>query len=471
MSASEMAKERGKRSSAWLLVGGVTAVNFMLAAVSFLKDLSFAAYFGTSQAADLVTTAFLLPEAVSYNLIAAVIGIAAVPELSRRWQEKQYGMFLRSAVRMTLHVTLLMIAALALLLLTKNHMFELFGYRSGSAEMGELERLYTLLLFSMPLFPVFAVGGAALQAAGAFYVAAAGPILLNVMMLSAITLSWMGDFAEGDGAFAYAVSILVGAGGMALVVWAALRRRLKLEARLSFVEAWKRRDGEAALTDKPLKASGGLTRVYRDVLPLLLLNLFSQALYAIERAIASNMEPGTLAGLNYAYRIAQFPNWVFVAAVTAVLLPALSRSAAAGGGGESVKPELYRALRVTLCLMLPSAAILYFLREPIISLLFGRGAFDSHSVSLTSELLAGYSLSVIGQVVSVLCLRYFLACGRLYGPAAVYLVSTVCTISFDLLTVRSFGPAALGYGALCGWGLNALLMFILVVRDSNNRSG
>ena len=148
------------------------------------------------------------------------------------------------------------------------------------------------------------------------------------------------------------------------------------------------------------------------------------------------MEPGTLAGLNYAYRIAQFPNWVFVAAVTAVLLPALSRSAAAGGGGGSVKPELYRALGATLCLMLPSAAVLYFLREPIISLLFGRGAFDSHSVALTSELLAGYSLSVAFQVVSVLCLRYFLACGRLYGPAAVYLVSTVCTIVFDLLTVH-----------------------------------
>lgn len=471
MSPSENAGVLSKRSSAWLLIGGVTAVHLLLAAVSFLKDLSFAAYFGTSRAADLVTTAFLLPEAISYNLIAAVIGIAAVPELSRRWQEKQYGMFLRSAVWMTLHVTLLMIAALVLLLLTKNQMFELFGYQSGSAEMFELERLYTLLLLSMPLFPLFAVGGAALQASGAFYVAAAGPVLLNGMMLSAITLSWMGGFAERDGAFAYAVSILIGAGGMVLTVWAALRRRLKAEAGLTFAAAWKREDGEADVTEKLMKASGGLTSVYRSVLPLLLLTLFSQALYAIERAMASNMETGTLAGLTYAYRIAQFPNWVFAAAVTAVLLPALSKTAAAGGGGESVKPELYRALKATLWLMVPATAVLYFLREPIISLLFGRGAFDSHSVAITSEMLAGYSLSVVGQVISGICLRYFLACGRLYGPAAVYLVSTVCTILFDLLTVPYFGPAALGYGALCGWGINALLMFILVVRDSNYRSG
>lgn len=470
MSAPAFAKPRVKRFASWLLIGGVTAIHCIVAAVSFLKDVTFAAYFGTSQAADLVTTAFLLPEAISYNLIAAVIGIAAVPELSRRWQEKHYGMFLRTAARMALHAALLMIGALIVLFLARNVMMAIFGYGPGSAETGELERLYALLLFSMPLFPLFAIGGAALQASGAFYAAAAGPIVLNGAMLLAISLSWAGSFTENIGSFTYAISILAGAGGMTLMVWAALRRRLRIEAQLSFAAAWGRKDSEAAVTDKSMIAAGGLLRVYRDVLPLLLLNLFSQTLYATERAIAANMEPGTLAGLNYAYRLAQFPNWVFVAAVTAVLLPALSRSASAGGG-QAAKPELYRALRVTLGLMLPAAVLLYWLREPAISLLFGRGAFDSQSVALTSELLAGYSLSVIGQVISVICLRYFLACGRLYGPAAVYLASTVCTIAFDLLTVRSLGAAALGYGALCGWVLNALLMFILVVRDSNNRSG
>ncbi|MCA0756657.1 oligosaccharide flippase family protein [Paenibacillus sp. N4] len=474
MSAPAIAKPRGKRFTAWILIGGVTAVHCLVAAVSFLKDLTFAAYFGTSQAADLVTTAFLLPEAISYNLIAAVIGIAAVPELSRRWQEKQYGMFLRSAARMALHAALLMTGALLLLFLAKNGMMALFGYGPGSAGTGELERLYVLLLFSMPLFPLFAIGGAALQASGAFYAAAAGPIVLNAAMLAALSLSWAGNVPEQSGSFTYAASILAGAGGMTLMVWAALRRRLRLVAQLSFASAWRQKDNEAAVTaavtGKSRMAAGGLLRVYRDILPLLLLNLFSQMLYATERAIAANMEPGTLAGLNYAYRIAQFPNWVFVAAVTAVLLPALSRSASAGGG-QAAKPELYRALRATLGLMLPAAAVLFWLREPVISLLFGRGAFGPQSVALTSELLAGYSLSVALQAVSVICLRYFLACGRLYGPAAVYLASTVCTIAFDLLAVRSFGAAALGYGALCGWALNALLMFMLVVRDSNNRSG
>jgi peptidoglycan biosynthesis protein MviN/MurJ (putative lipid II flippase) len=191
-------------------------------------------------------------------------------------------------------------------------------------------------------------------------------------------------------------------------------------------------------------------------------------LYAAERMIASNMETGTLAGLNYAYRVAQFPNWVFVAAVTAVILPAMSK---APGGSREAKTELYRALKGTLALTIPAAALLFLLRETLIGLLFGRGAFDSHSVEVTAGMLAGYAFSVVGQALSGICLRYFLTVGRLYKPAAVCLASACVTIVFDLAAVPSIGPSALGWGSLAGWGLNALLMFGLVVRDSSQRSG
>lgn len=482
-------------SAAWRLIGGVTTVNLLLAVVSFAKDLSFAAYFGTSREADLVNSAFLLPEAIGYNLIAGVVGIAAVPAFTRAWQEGRRSEFLHDALRLAAHITLLMLAIGAALALARGWVFELAGYAAGSEETRELERLYMLLLVTLPLFPLYAVGGAALQAAGAFYAAAAGPVLLNGLMLAALAASVLGGLPAATGATAYAASIVAGSGGMAVLVWTALRRRWRIvtntsaptglrepigsadsalttaTGRTTAEDARTARDRTSARHSLPGHGTGGLARVYRDFLPLLLLTLFSQAQYAAERTIASNLEPGTLAALNYAYRVSQFPNWVFVAAVTAVLLPSLSRTSGLQDPEQAARPELFRALRGTLLVMLPAAFLLFALRQPVVELLFGRGAFDAQSVSQTSGLLAGYSLGVVGQAVSGVLLRYLIARGRLYGPAAAYLTTAAVTVLFDLLAVREYGSEALGYGSLVGWTLNALLMFGFVLRDSNVRRG
>jgi putative peptidoglycan lipid II flippase len=84
-------------------------------------------------------------------------------------------------------------------------------------------------------------------------------------------------------------------------------------------------------------------------------------------------------------------------------------------------------------------------------------------------LLAGYSLAVVGQAVSTVCLRYFLANGRMKKVVGIYSATILFSIVFDVCTLDWIGPAALGYGALLGWSVNAIWMIGLLIKESATR--
>ncbi|TYP70097.1 lipid II flippase MurJ [Paenibacillus methanolicus] len=486
------------------LIGGVTLVNLAGAGLAFAKDLAFAAYFGTTRAADLVNTAYLLPETIGYNLIAAVVSVAAVPALSRLWAQGRYPEFAKAARRLTVQTSAALAAVALALWAGGEAVFRLLGHGAGNgSDYPAWAVLYRLMLAALPVFPIFAAYAAALAAAGSFFAAAAAPLLLNATMLAAVIGCALLQVDRTFGAIVYAGAILAGVVGMAgllrlryarlMLNAAQIRPDRPSRGSISAGLATQPPGRESARADRPrppIEASAsasaplpeqvwappamirseGLRAVYAGMAPLLALTLCMQASYAFERAVAANLAPGTVTAVGYAYRVAQFPNWVFVAAVTAVLLPSLSRKADGAGlrgqAGEVARMEALRAARGTLALLLPAAALLFALRGFAVELLFGRGAFGADSVRMTSDLLAGYSLSVVGQAVSAIGLRYFLAIGRLRGCAAIYAVSTAFTMAFDLLLVPRYGAPALGYGACAGWTLNALLIGWLLMRKS-----
>lgn len=435
----------------------MAAVNLLLAATSFIKDLIFAGFFGTTVMADSLNTAFLLPDAIGGNLIAYVLGVAAVPYLTRLWSSDRKDEFIGGTKGIAFHSFLAMTVVGAAMMLLKDPILALFGTSAGSLQ--QVETFYLMLIPCMLLFPLSAVGGAALQSIGSFYIPAAGPVVYNLTILAALLVVWLCQWDLSDGGLVFAGSIILGLVLSMLLTWSFLAAKLP-----GFLHMQQRSGTKAISFSSWFKQP---LIIYKNIFPLFLVVALSQALFAIERMLASHGPMGTLAGLNYAYRIAQFPNWVFITALTSVILPVLSRSNVSSGRADT----LYSALRLTFVIMVPAALILCLWREPIIKVLFERGAFDAESVKITSSLLAGYSLSVIGQAISAVCLRFCLASGSMRAPAWIYAITVFVIAVFDMLLLERMGPAALGYGALLGWSVNAVMMIGLVLRDSKYRRG
>lgn len=438
----------------WKLISGVTSVHLALAAVAFLKDLVFAAYLGTSSIADAINSAYLIPESIGYNLVAAVIGIAAVPTLSRCWTSGRYGEYWRTVLKLLIHMAAIMSVFTIFVVVFRNAVFNGFGFADDGDTFEWLRGYYLLLAPSLVLYPICHVGVAALQATRSFYLSALAPIVLNGTMLLALAIAMSAGTEIAEGGWLYSASILAGALFMTLFVWSGLLRKYIGQ---------KKRNAEADIPVDKIRSQ--VKEIYANALPLLFVIGFSQALYAVERALASHFGTGTLAALNYAYRVAQFPNWVFVAAITAVMLPAFS---SASNHGVS---ELKRVLKVTVYLLLPASLLLFAVRMPVVTLLFQRGAFDENSVQLTSQMLAGYALSIVGAAISAICLRYFLAQGRMKGAVLIHLVSAFAAILFDALAMEDLGPSAIGYGSCVGWSCNAIMMIVWAAYTGQQRKG
>jgi peptidoglycan biosynthesis protein MviN/MurJ (putative lipid II flippase) len=147
--------------------------------------------------------------------------------------------------------------------------------------------------------------------------------------------------------------------------------------------------------------------------------------------------------------------------VYSVVLPSLSQDLALHRR-DKLRLTLSKAFNHTFMVTLPTTLIFYFLRVPIVSILFQRGAFDIDSVQMTSEVLKGYALSIIGLSLSAVCIRYFLAAGKMLVPIVVTIVSSSINICADYILKGLYGAAGLGYGAAIGATVYAVCLLLLV---------
>ena len=130
----------------------------------------------------------------------------------------------------------------------------------------------------------------------------------------------------------------------------------------------------------------------------------------VNAMFAYGVGEGAVSWLSYAFRLMQLPIGVFGVAVATVTLPALSR-AAVDGIGEDFRPTLAKGLRLVAFLVLPSTLGLVLLAEPIVSVLYERGAFDATDRLQTAGALRAYGYGL-------LCLRLAQgACNRRSTPS------------------------------------------------------
>ena len=92
--------------------------------------------------------------------------------------------------------------------------------------------------------------------------------------------------------------------------------------------------------------------------------------------------------LYYADRVNQLPLGMIGTAVGTALLPLLSRQVRGGQAGQAID-TLNRAIEYALFLTFPAALALIVSAEPIMSVLFGRGAFTDQAAHLSSQCAGG----------------------------------------------------------------------------------
>jgi murein biosynthesis integral membrane protein MurJ len=426
------------------IIMAIAAINMLLAVVAFFKDAALAYYFGTSEAADAFTIAFFIPDTLGNNILANSVGISCIPLFSNLLAANKNKLLRWSFYKLSIGTFGLACVLALIVFLSGGFITSFIGRESTGGMNGASVQALRIMALAIPLYPLVSIGISMLQVKGRFITASIAPVLFNFIFLAGILTAVLAGMPASKGLGLIAVFVLAAASGMFVLIYTVLYKNNILSGR-KVTEA-----AEAGQEYKDI----GLTAFIKTSVYYCGILLLTQTTLFVERLIASNYSTGGISGLNYAYRLAQLPIWVVIAAIGAVILPIMSKSSAENRSAEGILAE---SIKLMLIATIPIVIIFFILRSPIISILFMRGAFDHESAVMTADILKGYSLAILGQGIAALCLRYFISVREVHKPFMIFLASSALNVALDIYLVKRIGLAGLGYAAFFGGAASALL--------------
>src|SRR3712207_1772844 len=152
-------------------------------------------------------------------------------------------------------------------------------------------------------------------------------------------------------------------------------------------------------------------RVLKLMLPVTI------ALGLINFSLLINSFFGTLvseeapAAIDKAFRVYMLPQGLFSVAIATILFPTLSRFAARGEF-DDLRRTMGNGIRQIFLLLIPSAAIMAVLAEPITRLVYERGAFGAGATDLVAEAMFWWAFSLPFQGAGLLLSRTYFSLQR-----------------------------------------------------------
>ncbi|MBX3621187.1 MAG: murein biosynthesis integral membrane protein MurJ [Rhizobacter sp.] len=411
------------------------------------RELIIAAVFGAGAWTDAFQAAFRIPNMLRRLFAEGAFSQAFVPLLgnTRARDGDDATRLLISAVATVLFWALLLTCIVGVLVSPVVVWLMASGLREFDAAV-----LMTRWMFPYIGFvSLVALSAGVLNTWKHFAVPAASPVLLNLSMIGAGW--WLAPWFKRWGIepiYALAAGVMLG-GVLQLAVQIPALRRIGVVPRIGLSRA-------------AIKAAWhhpGVHQVLRKMAPALLGVSVAQVSLMINTHIASNVGVGAVSWLTYADRLMEFPTALLGVALGVVLIPQLS---AAQGRGDTAdySAMLDWGLRLSLLLALPCAVALMVFAEPLVALLYQRGAFTAADVMQTQRALMAYGVGLLGLIGVKVLAPGFYARQELRTPVKIAVIVLVITQLLNLALVPWLGHAGLALSISVGAMLNSALLFI-----------
>jgi putative peptidoglycan lipid II flippase len=420
-----MTNTKSENSRVTRAAGVVGAATLLSRIFGFIRDVVIAWFFGAGISSDAFFVAFRIPNLLRRLFAEGSLSIAFIPVfteyLETQGKDEAFHMG-RSAIRL---LSLILAGMTILGILLSPWIVRIIA--PGFADIPE--KLSLTISLTRIMFPyMFFICLAALfmgilNALGHFAAPALAPVFLNIAMIASVFMisPFMADPVTG-----LAIGVLIG-GALQLI----LQMPFLIKKGLLF---WK-----TANFCHP-----GLKRVGILMIPAVVGATVHQFNILVGTLLASLLPEGSVSYLYYADRLVEFPLGVFAIATATAVLPSLSKQAAVKDF-KALSDTFGYAMNLVFFITIPSMVGLIVLREPIVALLFKRGAFDIETTRKTAEALLYYSVGLWAFSAVRIVVSTFYALQDTKTPMQMAVISIVANIGLSILLM---GPLKHGGLAL-----------------------
>ena len=412
--------------------------------LGYLRDLLIAIYLGSGPLADAFFVAFRIPNTFRRLFSEGTFNAAFVPSYSAEITKgkKQSKKFANEVFN------LLVIGLFFLIIIIEIFMpwFILLiapGFKESSDKLEltiYLTRITFPFLFFISLASFFS---AVLNSHNKFALAAAAPIVLNIVLILTLLLTkYLGDNLVEY--LAYAVTI------SGFIQFAILMKFVKNFIPISF--AFK------------LKVEKKVKFFFSKLLPSIFSSGVTQINILVGTIIAS-FQASAVSYLYYADRIYQINLAVAGIAIGTVLLPNLSKYVK-----ENKKKKIdliqNKSLELSLFLSLPATFALLIASEEITSSLFGYGSFDIQSVKNSANALFYFALGLPAFAFIKVFSSFIFARQNTKAPFYFSVISVIINIIISLYFFNKIGFIIIPIATSISSWINSLLLLIYLTNKN-----
>lgn len=427
---------------AFATVGSYTMVSRI---TGFVREILTATFLGAGAVSDAFFVAFQLPNLFRSLFAEGAFSAGFVPIFSQRLEKdgparaKAFAdeAFAMLTVVLAVFTTLMIIFMPAVLYVMAPGFGEVPGQMERTTELARIAFPY-LMFVSLTMLQ-----SGVLNAMHHYAVAAAAPVLLNIVLISALLI---GVGTGGNRAVFLAWGVF--AAGVVQFIWLAAECR-RVGMRFKWVAPRLSPDVKLLLMRMlPVAFGAGVYQI----------NL------VVNKMIATLVGPGAVSWINYADRVNLLPVGIFGTAIGIALLPLLTRQIQAGNESGAITNQ-NRAVEVSLLLTLPAAAGIAMLAGPITSVLFEHGAFTPQDRVAVAAALLAFSIGLPAYVLNKALTPSFFGRHDTKTPVKASAAALIVNIAINLALMPYLGHVGIAVGTSISAWLNAgVLAFILYRR-------
>jgi len=391
--------------------------------LGLVREMVAAYYFGINGKINAFTVAFQIPNLMRALLADAALSGAFVPVFSDLIEKGERKRAWRVASTIFWLVLLVLGGLTALFILIAPLLIRPFGDPGGDFDLA--------VGLSRVLFPIVVLLGLTgvivgiLNTYDHFTVPALSPVFWNLAIIIGLWLGVPRVSSEDAALYVYALAILF---GTVIQLFLPVPWLRGLDGRLQLVFDWR---------------DPAVRRFFVLMLPVTLTLGLINVNAVIDTLIASRLVDPDLApaAINAAFRLYMLPQGMFSVAVATVLFPALARLAARNDL-DGFRATISTGLRQIAFLLIPAAIVSVVLAEPIVRLVYERGAFTESDVTVVAGCLAAFSLGLVFNGWMLMLTRGF------YGLQSNWLPTTIAVGTLCLNAILDVALYPLGV-----WGI------------------
>ena len=206
--------------------------------------------------------------------------------------------------------------------------------------------------------------------------------------------------------------------------------------------------------------SEGMRKAFSLMGPVMISTWVQPINLTINTKFGSHLYDGAgVSAMEYSTNLYLVVAGVFILSITNVIFPKLSRLTAEHQE-DAFRDTIRQTVHSSLFFVMPMAAGMMTLARPMVSFLYGGGAFDEFSVNITSQALVWVALGMVGYGLQNILSRAYFAQQNGRTPLVAGGISILANIVGCMLLTEPLGVAGLAISSSISSTLYAALLLI-----------